>query len=210
MSLNPTNDRPGELRRADLDPDPIGQFQKWLQAAIDAGLPEPTAMTLATATPDGAPSARIVLMKKCDAEGFTFFTNYESHKGGELAANPRVALVFHWVTLERQVRIAGRVAKVSRAESEEYFHSRPAGSQLGAWVSQQSRVVPGRAELERGLAEVTAKFAGAEVPLPPYWGGYRVAPERIEFWQGRKDRLHDRFLYSVPPGGGWKIERLSP
>lgn len=198
------------LRRVDLNADPIRQFEEWFQQALAANIPEPNAMTLATATPDGQPSARIVLLKGCDARGFTFFTNYESPKGRELDANPRAALVFFWPTLERQVRVTGRVAKVTRAESEAYFHQRPVEHQLGAWASHQSQVLATREELDRRFEEMRRQFAGQTVPLPPYWGGYRLWPEVIEFWQARPGRLHDRFRYTRQANGGWKIERLSP
>lgn len=198
------------LRRADLHPDPIRQFDEWFQRALAANIPEPNAMTLATAGPDGQPSARIVLLKGCDARGFTFFTNYESPKGRELEANPRAALVFFWPTLERQVRVTGRVTKVSRAESEEYFHRRPVEHQLGAWASRQSQVLATREELDRRFEDLRQQFAGKTVPLPPYWGGYRLWPEVIEFWQARPGRLHDRFRYTREASGGWRIDRLSP
>lgn len=196
------------LRRTDLDPDPTTQFSKWLEQAVAAGLPDANAMTISTVEPTGQPSSRIVLLKGLDARGFTFFTNYDSRKGRELAANPRTSLVFFWAELERQVCVAGSVSKVSREESEKYFHSRPRGSQLAAWVSSQSEVIASRDVLEKKLAEVTAKYPG-EVALPPYWGGFCVAPSRIEFWQGRPNRLHDRFVYTRA-GQQWKIERLSP
>ncbi len=198
------------LRRADLDSDPIRQFDRWFQAAIAADLRDPNAMTLATVAPDGAPDARIVLLKGYDARGFTFFTNYQSPKGCQLAANPRVALILFWPTLERQIRITGSVGKVSREESEEYFHTRPVGSQIGAWASRQSSGLPNRDELQRRFEEQSRRFANQEVPLPPYWGGYRVTPGRIEFWQGQPSRLHDRFLYTRRDVTEWKIERLSP
>lgn len=198
------------LRRADLDPDPVAQFRTWFEQALAAGLPEPNAMTVATAMADGTPSARVVLLKAFDARGFTFFTNYRSRKGRELDANPRAALVFFWAALERQVRIAGRVERTSRAESEEYFRTRPLGSRLGAWASAQSEVLSGRDELERRLAAMERQFAGQEIPLPPQWGGFRVVPESIEFWQGRPNRLHDRFRYTRQPDGGWHVARLAP
>ena len=198
------------LRRADLQGDPLAQFQKWFEEALNAQLLEPSAMTLATADGQGRPSARIVLLKAVDERGFVFFTNYESRKGREAASNPQAALVLYWAELERQVCIAGTVTKVPRAESEKYFALRPRGAQLGAWASQQSSVVPGEDLLEKRLAEAEAQFAGRAVETPPYWGGYVLAPERIEFWQGRPNRLHDRFQYSKQPDGTWRIERLSP
>jgi pyridoxamine 5'-phosphate oxidase len=198
------------LRRADLDADPIAQFQKWFDQALTAGIMEPNAMTLATADAQGQPSARTVLLKAVDARGFSFFTNYESRKGRELAANPNAALNFFWSGLERQVCVRGSCQKVPRSESEAYFAVRPLGSQLGAWVSKQSSVVPNREFLEQRLGEVTAQFSGQLTPTPPYWGGYVLTPIAIEFWQGRPNRLHDRFLYSRADSGAWKIERLSP
>jgi pyridoxamine 5'-phosphate oxidase len=168
-------------------------------------------MTLATATPDGAPSARMVLLKGFDERGFVFFTDYRSRKGAELEANPRAALVFHWGELERQVRITGGVALVSRQDSEHYYKTRPLGSRLGAWASHQSRVIPSRAVLEGDLHEVEARFPDGDPPLPPHWGGYRVVPDTIEFWQGRESRLHDRIRYvREGRGKGWRVERLSP
>ena len=190
--------------------DPIVQFKNWLKQATEAGISEPTAMTLATTAEDGQPSARIVLLKEVSQDGFVFYTNYESRKGRELAANPRAALVSYWPQLERQVRITGAVAKTSRSESEAYFQTRPRGSQLAAWASSQSSVIPDRDVLEARVKILDAKYAGADVPLPPNWGGYRLRPESIEFWQGRPNRLHDRLRYSREPGGGWKIERLAP
>jgi pyridoxamine 5'-phosphate oxidase len=200
----------GGLRRADLPLDPFRQFQLWLDDAIREKVPEPTAMTLATVGADGRPSARIVLLKGLDSRGFSFFTNYESRKGRELAAAPQGALVFLWAELERQVRIEGRVTRLPRDESESYFRSRPRGHQLGAWVSRQSVPIADHAVLERRLEEFESRFADGEVPLPDFWGGYVLAPDRIEFWQGRPNRLHDRFLYSRAEDGGWTIERLSP
>lgn len=190
--------------------DPVTQFAQWFEAARAAGLPEPNAMTLATADAGGAPSARVVLLKGFDAAGFVFFTNYESRKGRDLAANPRACLNFYWQPMERQVRVEGAVERVSRAESEAYFHARPAGAQVGAWVSRQSSVIASRAELERREAEFTAKFAGGGVPLPDFWGGYRVVPRAVEFWQGRPSRLHDRLLYTRTAEGVWRLQRLSP
>ena len=195
------------LAEADVDADPVVQFGRWFEQAERAGLLEPTAMTLATATPDGRPSARMVLLRGFDERGFCFYTNYESRKGVELAANPRAALVFWWGELERQVRIEGRVEPTSRSESEAYFHSRPPGSQLSAAASPQSRVIDGRATLERRVAELAA--GTGQVPLPDFWGGYRLAHEVVEFWQGRPNRLHDRLRYRRA-AGGWKIERLAP
>lgn len=167
-------------------------------------------MTLATSSKEGAPSARIVLLKAFDDRGFSFYTNYESPKGRDLADNPRAALVFFWPTLQRQIRINGNVAKVSVEESRQYFCARPFGSRCGAWASKQSEVIQGREDLEARFAKLTAEYQNKEVPLPPYWGGYRVTPTVIEFWQGRPSRLHDRFRYTLQNGGGWKLERLSP
>jgi pyridoxamine 5'-phosphate oxidase len=198
------------LKESDLDPNPLKQFDKWFQQALAAGLPEPNAMTLATATLGGKPSARIVLLKGLDERGFVFFTNYESQKGRELSANPQAALVCYWIELERQVRINGQVSCVSVEESEEYFRSRPLGSQLGAWASRQSEVVGGRKILEDRLEALTREYQSKPIPLPPNWGGYRVAPEAIEFWQGRPNRLHDRLRYTLQSNSQWLIERLSP
>ncbi|MFL6183831.1 MAG: pyridoxamine 5'-phosphate oxidase [Actinomycetes bacterium] len=197
------------LAEADVDADPVVQFGRWFEQAERAGLLEPTAMTLATATPDGRPSARMVLLRGFDERGFCFYTNYESRKGVELAANPRAALVFWWGELERQVRIEGPVAPTSRAESEAYFHSRPSASQLSAAASPQSRVIQDRAVLERRVAELATGSADGQVPLPDFWGGYRLTHEVVEFWQGRPNRLHDRLRYRRA-GDGWKIERLAP
>ena len=189
--------------------DPMVEFARWFAEAQEARVEEVNAMTLATASSDGAPSARIVLLKAFDASGFVFFTDYRSRKGEELEANPRAALVFFWSELERQVRITGSVTRTSAKESASYFRTRPLGSRLGAWVSHQSLVIPSRTPLETGMREAEARFSGGEVPLPPYWGGYRVAPQAIEFWQGRESRLHDRIRYARI-GDRWKVERLSP
>lgn len=197
------------LKEADADPDPIEQFRKWFDEALAASLYEPNAMTLATATPSGRPSARVVLLKGYDEQGFVFYTNYEGRKGQELEVNPRCALVFYWGELERQVRIEGRASRVSEEESDAYYRGRPRGSQLGAWASEQSRPVEDRGILEERLQELEAEYEGREIPRPPFWGGYRVEPKAIEFWQGRENRLHDRLLYHRS-GGRWEIERLSP
>lgn len=198
------------LDEGDVDPDPIREFARWFEEALAAEVLEANAMALATATPDGTPSVRIVLLKGFDHDGFTFFTDYRSQKGAELDANPRAALAFFWGELERQVRISGTVTRVSAEESDAYFHSRPEGSRVGAWTSHQSQVIPGRHWIEERLAARTAEFAGQPVPRPPHWGGYRVAPEVIEFWQGRESRLHDRLRYTRDAGGAWRLERLSP
>ena len=197
------------LDEADLDADPVVQFGRWFEQATQAGLLEPHAMTLATATRDGRPSARMVLLRGFDQRGFCFYTNYRSRKGAELAANPLAALVFWWGELERQVRIEGPVAPTSRAESEAYFHSRPPGSQLSAAASPQSQVIEGRASLERRVAELAAGSRDGRVPLPEFWGGYRLAHQVVEFWQGRANRLHDRLRYRRT-GDGWTIECLAP
>jgi pyridoxamine 5'-phosphate oxidase len=198
------------LNEGDVDVNPIVQFTHWFEQALAGEIAEPNAMTVATATRDGVPSARMVLLKGFDERGFVFYTNYESQKGRELAENPVAALVFHWVELHRQVRVAGAVVRVSAEESDAYFQSRPRGSRLGAWVSHQSTVLTGRDELETRLAALTDEYGEGEIPLPPYWGGYRVTPSAVEFWQGRPSRLHDRLRYSRQSDGSWRIERLSP
>ncbi len=198
------------LSETDVDSDPFKQFQVWFSDAFGANLIEPNAMILATATKDGKPSARTVLLKGFDERGFVFYTNYESRKGQELAENPWAALVFLWAELERQVRIEGRVEKCSAVESDTYFRSRPLGSRLSALVSQQSQVISSREVLENRLQELMVENANGDVPRPPYWGGYRLSPTSIEFWQGRPDRLHDRLRYRLLHDGSWLIERLSP
>jgi pyridoxamine 5'-phosphate oxidase len=196
------------LSERDVAADPIAQFEKWFAQALSAGMIEPNAMTLATSTRDGHPSARIVLLKGVDAKGFVFFTDYRSRKGTELEANPHVSLCFWWGELQRQVRITGIVARASREESEAYYRTRPHGSRIGAWASHQSAPLPSREPLELEVKRVEAKYPD-EVPLPPHWGGYRVTPESVEFWQGRPSRLHDRIVYARD-GDGWRIGRLSP
>ena len=198
------------LREEDVDPDPVRQFTAWFEEAASAGVSQPEAAALATASSDGAPSVRMVLVKQAGADGFVFFTNYDSRKGGELTANPRAALLFHWEPFGRQVRIEGPVARTTREESETYAHSRPRGSQLSALASPQSRPVETRELLERRVAELDERHAGAEVPLPDHWGGFRVTPESFEFWQHRDNRLHDRLRYTRRSAGGWRIERLAP
>jgi pyridoxamine 5'-phosphate oxidase len=199
------------LRRAELDPDPSVQFRAWLDEAAAQPLIEPNAMVLSTVDADGQPWSRTVLLKVCDERGFSFFTNYLGAKGTHLAREPRAALTFWWGALERQVNITGVVAPVSREESEAYFSSRPAASRLGAWASAQSEILADREALERSFAEARARFPDDDaIPCPEFWGGYRLAPRTIEFWQGRRSRLHDRFRYTREPLGGWKIERLAP
>lgn len=189
--------------------EPLTQFRIWFDAALASGIVEPNAMLLSTADAEGRPSARVVLLKDIDDRGLSFFTNYNSRKGGDIAENPYVSLTFWWQELERQVRVEGRAEQLSDAESDLYFASRPRGSRLGAWASPQSAVVSSREELERALQEVESRFGDGDVERPPHWGGYRVIPENVEFWQGRPARLHDRIRYRVD-GEEWKIERLGP
>ena len=222
MSTFPTPDL-GRLRREygdrgldvpDLEPDPISMFRRWLDDTVQAEVHEPNAMVVATVSADGRPSARLVLLKGLDERGFVFYTNQSSRKGEDIAANPAVSLLFPWHDLQRQVRVEGVASRVSAEESEAYFASRPRQSQLGAWASPQSEVVPSRAALDERYGGVLARFADADaVPLPPFWGGFRVAPDLVEFWQGRKGRMHDRLAYrrtGPAPGGGWAVERLAP
>lgn len=198
------------LLEKDLAKNPFRQFEQWFQEAEAAKIPEPNAMTLATTGRDGRPAARTVLLKGCDGRGFVFYTNYESRKGRELDANPRATLLFPWIAMERQVTVEGPVARVTREESEAYFHSRPRQSQLSAWASPQSTAVAGRAVLEESYRVIEKKYEGRVVPLPPNWGGFRLAPETVEFWQGRRSRLHDRLRYRRETGGDWVVERLAP
>ena len=198
------------LRRSDLNPDPIKQFANWFTAAIEAGIGDVNAMSLATAGRDAKPSVRIVLLKSFDQDGFVFFTNYESAKGKQLEANPYASLGFYWIELDRQIRISGKAEKTSREESQTYFHSRPVGSQLSAWASRQSEVLDGRRTLDARMAEMTERFGDKRIPLPPHWGGYRLKPDKMEFWQGRTNRFHDRFRYMRQPDGSWQIDRLAP
>jgi len=197
------------LRRRDLDPDPIVQFNRWLAEAVEARIKEPNAMSLATADSAGQPSARIVLLKGVNAGGFLFFTNYGSRKAAELEVNPRAGLNFFWPELERQVVIEGVVHRASREEAGDYFRSRPIASQLGAWASRQSQIVPSREWLEEKMESLASEYAGREVPLPSFWGGYWLVPATIEFWQGGPSRIHDRLRY-LRAGAGWQIDRLSP
>lgn len=196
------------MHRTALSPDPFTQFAAWFRAAEDAGL-QPHAMALATATPDGLPSARMVLLKDYDTQGFTFFTNYESQKGRELAQNPHAALVFYWASQNRQIRLTGTVAKLTQAESDAYFQSRPRGSQIATWVSRQGTVIENRTILEARYEEFVAQFGDTLIPRPRYWGGYRLTPNTFEFWQSGEHRLHDRFHY-IREGDGWQIKRLAP
>lgn len=198
------------LLEKDLAKDPFRQFEKWFQEAEAAKIPEPNAMMLATATREGRPSLRTVLLKGLDGRGFVFYSNYESRKGRELEGNPRASLLFPWYALERQVIVEGSVTKVAREESEAYFHSRPRLSQLAAWVSQQSSVISGRSVLEESMRTLEKKYAGQEVPLPPHWGGWRLGPETVEFWQGRRSRLHDRLRFRRDKENAWVVERIAP
>lgn len=198
------------LLEKDLAKNPYAQFEKWFQEVEAAKITEPNAMTLATVGRDGRPAARTVLLKACDGRGFVFYTNYESRKGRELADNARATLLFPWVALERQIVVEGTVTRVSREEAEVYFHSRPRASQLAAWASPQSTVIAGRAVIEESYRVVEMKYQGREVPLPPQWGGYRLVPDSVEFWQGRRNRLHDRLRYRRDTTGDWVTERLAP
>lgn len=200
----------GGLLEADAAPEPFAQFRRWFDEALAAQIQEPNAMSLATVSPQGAPSLRIVLLKDLDERGFCFFTNYDSRKGQDLSHNPAAALCFHWRELERQVRIEGQVERLSRELSEVYFHSRPRSSQIGAWVSAQSTVIAGREGLDAAQRDYEERFAGGPVPLPDFWGGYLLRPTQIEFWQGRPSRLHDRLLYHQDEASSWRISRLSP
>jgi len=200
---------PVPLLESGLNPDPIPQFQRWFDEAVAAGISQPNAMTLATVSRDVQPSARIVLLKRVDKRGFEFYTNYLSRKGRELGENPHAALTFHWEPLGRQVRIEGDAARVSAEESDAYFRSRPVEHQIGAWASSQSEPAT-REEVDRRFEETKAKYVGVTIPRPPHWGGFRIAPRAIEFWQHRLARLHDRIRYERQPDGSWRIQRLSP
>lgn len=194
----------------DVDPDPMAQWHRWHDDAFEAGVAEPNAMTLSTVDHAGAPDARIVLVRGADEHGFTFFTNYTSAKSEQLANRPAAALTFSWLDLHRQVRVRGTVTRVADAESDEYYASRPRGSQLGAWASPQSQPIADRGVLEQRVAEADGRFEGVDVPRPPHWGGWRVTPTEWEFWQGRPSRLHDRLRYRPAAGGGWNVDRLAP
>lgn len=202
--------RQRDLSREDLDSNPFQQFELWFQEACSADLPEPNAMSLATASASGAPSLRTVLLKYFDREGFVFFTNYESRKASQIAENPKVSLLFLWIALERQVIVEGTAAKIATSESLKYFATRPRGNQIGAWCSQQSTVISSRKLLEMQFEKMKQRFQQGEIPIPSFWGGYRVIPHRFEFWQGRTNRLHDRFLYQLQVDGAWEIQRLAP
>ncbi len=198
-----------ELTEATVNKDPFEQFSQWMEEAVKSDLLDANAMVLATSDKKGFPSARVVLLKGIDDKSFVFYTNYESHKGSELSENPNAALLFFWKELERQVRITGRVEKISKDKSEKYFHSRPYDSQIGAFASEQSSVIPNREFLENKFTELRNKYDGKEIPLPEFWGGYKLIPNYFEFWQGRESRLHDRIVY-LPVGNSWKTQRLSP
>ena len=200
----------GALTKAEVDPDPIRQFQRWLDEAINAQLPEPNALTLATADRTGRPFARVVLLKNCNADGFAFYTNYRSDKGQQLAENPHAALVFLWLELERQVRVEGMVSKILPVESEAYFRTRPRASRLGALASRQSQVVANRQMLDERYRQLADQYPDDNIPMPNQWGGYRLKPEMVEFWQGRHGRMHDRLRYRLQKEGGWRLERLEP
>jgi pyridoxamine 5'-phosphate oxidase len=205
-----TEYRRGRLRREDLKPDPIEQFNLWLEEAARAGVIEPTAMSLATSWQDGRPLVRTVLLKGLDSLGFVFFTNLESRKARQISDNPNVSLLFPWLALERQVIVTGRARQIPVVEALKYFVSRPRGSQLAAWASRQSSVISSRKVLEMEWERLKHKFGAGQIPLPSFWGGYRVSAQTIEFWQGGPDRLHDRFEYTLEPDGSWKVERLAP
>ncbi len=198
------------LDESGIDRDPFRLFQRWMEDALNAGVPDPHAMALATVSPEGKPSVRIVLLRGVDAGGFTFYTNYRSRKATEADANQYVALTFFWHQLDRQIRVEGKVSAIEKAESDKYFASRPRGSQIAAWASQQSEVISGREELERKFRRIEEQFSGGSVPRPEYWGGMKVKANAIEFWQGRPNRLHDRILFTLQPDGGWAIKRLAP
>ena len=198
------------ISKKDLDPNPVKQFEIWFQQALDGGLLEPNAMTLSTVSASNLPSSRIVLLKYFDENGFVFFTNYGSNKAKDIKANPNVALHFYWAEFERQLRIDGRAEKITAKESFDYYKTRPRGSQLGAWISQQSSVISSRKLLEMQFGKIMEKFSKGQIPLPDFWGGYRIKAKTFEFWQGRENRLHDRLFYSKDDNGNWKIDRLAP
>jgi pyridoxamine 5'-phosphate oxidase len=208
--IAPVQDPETPLDEQDVDPNPFRQFERWFEEARQAGAFQPEAAAVATATPDGAPSVRMVLVKRADDDGFVFYTNYESRKGSELNANPRAALMFHWEALGRVVRAEGPVERTSREDSAAYAHSRPRGSQLSALASPQSRPIPSREWLEERAGELDERYADQELPLGDSWGGFRLRPERFEFWQHRTSRMHDRLLYTPDEGGAWKVQRLAP
>ena len=198
------------LSSGDLDPNPFRQFQQWFEDAVSTGIPEPNGFSLATVDDQGQPWLRTVLLKLYDEQGFVFFTNFESRKAHQITGNPKVALLFPWVALARQVKITGTASKIATSQSLKYFTTRPRGSQIGAWASPQSQVITSRSLLEAKVDEIKRKFSHGEIPLPAFWGGYRVVPDRIEFWQGRDSRLHDRFAFTLEADGSWRIERLAP